>query len=264
MKPFFTILTTFAVLCPVSAIAATSAWTDIVPGARLRAISAGIEIDGRALIGLELTLAPGFHTYWRVPGETGLPTELAVSDATGPLQTDLVWPLPERDTTGGYVDYVYTGTLVLPALVAAEAGAPLTLDVHMGICSDMCVPVQAHFELDGAERSDPVNSLRLQQALNETPILWEGDDVPLTDIRIDGETGAVTLSFDPARIDPRRIFPTLDGTSEVYDAPEIDYSAGTLRFALLTRKADTAWQGKPLRLTFSTSDGPYEIVSGSQ
>ena len=72
--------------------------------------------------------------------------------------------------------------------------------------------------------------------------------------------GAVTLAYDPNRIDPERVFPSLDGRTDVFSAPEIDRDAHTLAFTLLTAAKDTSWRAAALRLTFATEDGPYEIV----
>ena len=254
------LLAVSAALPPGMVHAAETAWTEIMPGARMRAVSAGIERDGRALVGLEIELADGIRTYWRLPGETGLPTELTVSAAGEAKPAEIRWPLPEWDLSSGYVDLVYHGEIVLPVLVDTDKQAPLTLDVRMGLCSDICVPVMARFDLPGDKGADPAQSLRLRQALNDTPILFEADDPPLTVIALDGETGELTLAYDPNRIDPARVFPSLDGRTDVFSAPEIDRDTHSLAFTLLTADKDTSWHAAPLRLTFATEDGPYEIV----
>lgn len=264
MKKIFAACLILAVLVAGPAFAAATDWQEVAPGARLRAISAGVESEKRALIGLELELQPGLLTYWRVPGETGLPTSLVVSDATGPRDAELFWPVPERDLTQGFVDFVYRGNLVLPALVDMPLAAAATIEVRMGICSDICVPVLAQFALPGDNRTDVANSLRLRQALADTPVQWQGGAAPLTEIAFDRQSGALTLVFDPARIDPQRVFPSLDGSAEVFSAPEIETGTNRLSFTLLARRGGTDWSDKALRLTFATPDGPYDIVQTGQ
>ena len=265
MKRFLlALLAASTMSAPAGLLAAEAEWIEIMPGARIRAISSGAEIEGRALIGLEIDLASGIKTYWRLPGETGLPTELAVASNEGDRDVDMRWPLPEWDLSQGYVDLVHHGLLVLPALVDAPADAELRLDVRMGVCSDICVPVQARFTLPGDTRTDPANALRLKQALNDTPIPYDGDDPPLFDFDLDRETGALSLGYDPARIDPMRVFPSFAGRAETFSAPKIDAAAGRLDFALLASEKDTAWRGAALSLTFATSDGPYEIVRNQE
>lgn len=241
-------------------LGAATDWVEVAPGAQLRAISSGTTSDGRALVGLELTLEPGLNTYWHVPGETGVPTMVSASTSSGAVPSEIRWPLPERDDSQGFVDYIYRDDLVLPILVTAPIDATLKLDVLMGICSDICVPVHAALDLRGDDGPDIANGLRLRQALAETPVPFTADDPPLTDISLDPDTGALSLGHDPTRIEPERIFPSFDGNAAVYSAPEMDASTGRLEFTLLVRKGDRSWQKSPLRLSFATPDGPYDIL----
>ncbi len=253
----------FALLAVVPAnqvLAAATDWTEVAPGAQLRAISAGAANDGKALVGLELTLEPGLNTYWHVPGETGVPTMVFATASGDAVLSEILWPLPERDSSQGFVDYVYRDELVLPIHVEAAIDAPLQLDVLMGICSDICVPVRATLNLQGDKGPDVVNGLRLRQALAETPVPFANSDPPLRDIVLDPETGALSVAYDPARIEPARVFPSFDGHAAVYSEPEVDASATRMTFSLLVREGDVSWQQSPLRLSFATPDGPYDIV----
>ena len=255
------LLIAFLATIPASpALSAATDWVEVAPGAHLRAISAGSEHDGKALVGLELTLEPGLNTYWRVPGETGVPTTVSVSASGNAATSEILWPLPERDDSQGFVDFVYRGDLVLPILVEAPANAPLSFDVLMGICSDICVPVHAAFDLFGDAKADIANGLRLGQALADTPVLFTADDPPLDDIALDPETGVLSMTYDPSRVRPEQIFPSFDGNGAVYSMPEVDSSLNRVTFTLLARKGDTSWHNTPLRLSFATPDGPYDIV----
>ena len=53
-------------------------------------------------------------TYWRIPGETGIPTELDFTGSTGIAASTILWPYPTVDHVQGYLDYVYYGPTVLP------------------------------------------------------------------------------------------------------------------------------------------------------
>ena len=66
------------------AFAAETAWQDVAPGVRLRLISTGVvKPDGTTLLGLEIDMPETTKTYWRVPGDTGLPTVLDFTASTG-------------------------------------------------------------------------------------------------------------------------------------------------------------------------------------
>ncbi len=264
MKPLLAALVTVAMLFPGSAFCAATTWIDIASGARLRALSAGAEVDGRALIGLEFQLGPGVVTYWRVPGETGFSTAIEVDGAAGARPAEIRWPLPEWELTQGFVDLVYRQSLILPVLVDSATSEALTLKVRSSVCSDICVPVSLELNLPGEQSPDAANSLRLRQALADTPIPWDGTDPPLFDIGLDPASGVLTLGYDPARIDPMRVFPSIDGTLYVFAVPDVDTTANVLRFTLLRGRGDIGWRDKPLRLTFATRNGPFEIVGHSQ
>ena len=133
----------------VPASAAETPWQEVAPGVKLRLISGDVlKSDGTTLIGLEVDMPESMKTYWRVPGETGIPTELDLGGSTGVTGYQILWPYPRTETTGGYLDHVYRGPTVLPVQLRLDGGnANLMAAVLMGVCSDICVPVTATFGL---------------------------------------------------------------------------------------------------------------------
>lgn len=140
-----------AVLPPLAAPQAedVSAWT------RERDVSArlvaGASSATERWAALEIVLASGFKTYWRDPGESGLPPIFDWSASTNFASADILWPAPRRlDEAGGTVNG-YTGRLVLPIkIVPASPSAPtrLVLAVDFGVCRDLCIPVRMSLALD--------------------------------------------------------------------------------------------------------------------
>jgi DsbC/DsbD-like thiol-disulfide interchange protein len=99
--------------------------------------------DGTRIAALRLTLAPGWKTYWRAPGDAGIPPEFDWSGSDNLRGVGITWPTPEVFLTAGMQTIGYSGDLVLPlALAPRAAGAPITLavDLDIGVCSDICVP----------------------------------------------------------------------------------------------------------------------------
>src|SRR5258708_7549343 len=71
-------------LSATPAFAGATPWQDVAPGARLRLISSDTRAaDGTTTIGLELDMPDADKTYWRLPGETGIPTEIDVTGSSG-------------------------------------------------------------------------------------------------------------------------------------------------------------------------------------
>src|SRR5579884_823086 len=103
-------------------------------------------------VGLRLRLAPGWHTYWRNPGDAGAPPELALTLAPGSARAGgIAWPAPERLPDGPLMSFGYTGEVVLPVTVtpAASGAGPLAIraEAQWLVCAAICIPRQGSFQL---------------------------------------------------------------------------------------------------------------------
>ena len=108
-----------------------------------------------AIIAVRQDIAPGWHTYWRNPGDSGSPTTLDWTLPTGVTADDILWPLPERQRLQSLMNYGYSGTVYLPVPVHIPASAKpgetlrLTSQTLFMVCSDqMCVPDEFTLSLD--------------------------------------------------------------------------------------------------------------------
>jgi DsbC/DsbD-like thiol-disulfide interchange protein len=184
MRPI--LLATSLALLAVPAHAGETRWQEVAPGVSMRLISTGqIKPDGTTLVGIEIDMPETTKTYWRVPGDTGLPTELDLAGSSGVAGHEIHWPYPTRHETAAYLDYVYFGPTVLPLVLRVNAAdAQLELSATLGICSDICIPAQAQFSLPLADANpDRPNGLRLRQALALAPMPWQDDKQPVWNCR---------------------------------------------------------------------------------
>ncbi len=109
--------------------------------------------------GVEIKLDPGWKTYWRDPGDSGVPPTLDFSGSENVKSVTVEWPAPERFPDGaggnsiGYVDHLILPLRVVPADAAKQAA--LHLKLGYAVCSNLCVPFEAKLALslngDGAE-----------------------------------------------------------------------------------------------------------------
>jgi DsbC/DsbD-like thiol-disulfide interchange protein len=109
--------------------------------------------------GLEIKLDPGWKTYWRDPGDSGVPPKLDFSGSDNVKSVTVLWPAPERFPDGaggnsiGYLDHVILPLRVTPQDAAKRSS--LQLKLGYDICGNMCVPVESELTLglngDGAE-----------------------------------------------------------------------------------------------------------------
>ena len=118
-------------------------------------------------IGLRLQHIPHWHTYWRNPGDSGLPTTLSWTLPVGSHAGEIDWPAPKRLPIGPLVNYGYEGELLLPLVYTPPAdarhGSTLSLQAKATwlVCRDVCIPESATLALQlpvvgGAASADAV------------------------------------------------------------------------------------------------------------
>ena len=137
---------------------------------RARLISGGLQ-GNHWLAGVEITLDPGFKTYWRNPGDSGLPPRFDWSGSENVAGAEVRFPAPYRHEDAAGVAYVYGKKVLLPVLVKAkDPGKPvkLVLSVEYGVCKDICIPARADLSL-GLTEDGPGRSA-IEAALAKVPV----------------------------------------------------------------------------------------------
>jgi len=251
----------FVTFAATPALAAATPWQDLAPGVRARVISADTLSVGTTVAGLEIDMPRTTKTYWRVPGETGIPTQFDFSQSAGLSAPAIDWPYPEIDRSQGYLDYVYYGPTVIPVRFASpQGGATIEASVTLGICSDVCVPAQARFSLPVTlDKPDLGQSIRLDQAEAEVPVAWDKPDLPFRAITT-APTGIAVASPDPS-IDMASVIADVGDPAILFETPQKSPDSDLWTLKLLGEAAATGLEGRGIQLTFKTPSGPY-VFSG--
>lgn len=138
----------FLAVVSTHAQSAQSNWAEGY-GGKMRLIAAGA-FDKGLKAGLEIEMEPGWKTYWKVPGDAGIPPTLNFSASENVEKVEVLWPAPTRfgDQISQLLGYKQWVTFPL-RVVPKNADQPITLklDANIGLCSDLCVPVQANLSL---------------------------------------------------------------------------------------------------------------------
>jgi len=127
-----------------------SAWSaDLKSQSRLIA-GANNAGDTALRAGIELDLQPGWHTYWRYPGDSGVPPRFDFSGSDNLKTVKVLYPAPHlfTDETGSSIGY--TGDVIFPVrVIARDPGKPVTLKLNIdyAVCEKMCVPAEGKAEL---------------------------------------------------------------------------------------------------------------------
>jgi thiol:disulfide interchange protein/DsbC/DsbD-like thiol-disulfide interchange protein len=146
-------------------------------------LQAGLVVQATAVrpgdsitLGLRLIHDPHWHTYWRNPGDSGLPTqvewELPSGWKAGPIQ----WPTPKRMAIGPLANYGYEGDIILPMVVqvprSAQVGSEVTLKAQVSwlVCKDVCIPGDAFLaiQIPVVQNAEQVQPSSLAQQFAQT------------------------------------------------------------------------------------------------
>jgi DsbC/DsbD-like thiol-disulfide interchange protein len=173
-------------------------------GGELRLLT-GFAAGGAVQAGLGILLEPGWKTYWRSPGDGGIPPQIDTSESQNVAAVEIAYPAPIRFEDGVGWSVGYKADVVLPITVRlADPSRPgrLVLKVLVGICKDICVPVDAVLvaPLDPKATPQPAAIAALAAARSRLPApVAEGADFAVASLRREEKALIVTLRVpDPA------------------------------------------------------------------
>lgn len=99
--------------------------------------------NGQHIAALRFSLAPGWKTYWRSPGDGGLPTLMDWSGSQNLSSVEVLWPRPRVFRENGLRSIGYQGEVILPLAVTPNQSGEVQLlaDLNFGVCNEVCLPV---------------------------------------------------------------------------------------------------------------------------
>jgi DsbC/DsbD-like thiol-disulfide interchange protein len=106
------------------------------------------------MLGLLLKMAPGWHTYWKFPGDAGIPTEIKLQLPSGWKAGEIQWPIPLKTSdpgdiqTYGYQDEVLLMQEVTPPLKIDNSSVKLFAKANWLVCEKICIPGSASLQLE--------------------------------------------------------------------------------------------------------------------
>src|SRR6201992_559300 len=230
---------------------------------------AGSRSGSVVLGGIDSQLQPGWKTYWRTPGDSGVPPRFDFSKSENIDAVTILWPAPSvfDDGAGGH-SLGYHDQLVLPLRIVAKNGdKPVTLRaaVNYAVCEKLCVPVEANPELAFTSVASTEDSA-LFAALDTVPKPANiGDPNPLTirDVKREGKTTVLVDVAAPA--DAVKVGLFVEGPTPDWSPPvpkRVEHSPmGVKRFSfeLDGVPPGTHPAGAALKLTLVGGDHSYEF-----
>ena len=125
-------------------------------------------------LGLEYKLNEGWKTYWQSPGEGGFPQEINFSNSKNIESVELEWPTPDIFEILGMKSIGYSNNVIFPLKVTfidEFKSSILALDINYLVCKDICIPGNAHLELNipSGKSNLTQHSFILEKAISNIP-----------------------------------------------------------------------------------------------
>jgi DsbC/DsbD-like thiol-disulfide interchange protein len=223
---------------------------------------------GDHVAALRLTLAPGWKTYWRAPGDAGIPPLFDWSGSDNIASFSASWPVPEVFHLNGMRSVGYSEVVTIPLHFApARPGDPIEVrgQIDIGVCEDICVPVSLEVTATlPPDTFDP--DPRIAAALADRPMTAgeagvSGIDCMLEPIR-DGLRLTATIDMPPLGAGEEAVV-ELVGAPVWVSEPELARSGNSLQAVadlVPPEAAPFALQRDDLRFTVLSGDRAVEIA----
>jgi DsbC/DsbD-like thiol-disulfide interchange protein len=233
-----------------------------LPRSELRLIDGG-SFGSARLAGVEIVLEPHVKTYWRTPGDAGLPPVFYWDGSDNLNHVEVLWPLPALipDPAGmifGYEDHIIFPLAVTPKDPAKPVHLALTLDY--AVCGTLCVPMQGKVIADlSPSATDTPERLKIMEFLKNVPrkvALHDGI-----------KPGIVTIVPDPAHPDDLIVTTNAPATQLLIEGPN-DYAFGDAKalsptewqVSLVAKPSGATLSQLPLIVTLAGPDGASETA----
>lgn len=176
------------------------AWAEGM-NARARLIAGSAGAPGQTVAGVQIELADGWKTYWRVPGDSGIPPQFSWDGSENLADARVLYPVPHRFSDPGGQSVGYKGSVVFPVQVTpAGEGKPVTLRLSLdyAACEKLCMPEHADLELILPAGAALAPSRKLEAALAAVPVRGDSDRAParLGEIALDRKSTPPRLTVE--------------------------------------------------------------------
>jgi DsbC/DsbD-like thiol-disulfide interchange protein len=219
--------------------------------------------------GVELRLATGWKTYWRYPGDSGVPPRFDFSKSTNVKSVAVRWPAPHRFTDENGASIGYKGGVLMPLdIVAADPKQPVTLRLMLeyAICEKLCIPAvgSATLAVPAPSSFDRALAAAAVHVPHEATL---GDAGPLAVRSVRHESGTSRVFVDVAAPDGAPLDLFVEGPTEDWALPLPEPVAGAapdhrrFSFELDGLPPGASAAGATLRFTLISGDNAIEVTA---
>ncbi|MFG1331804.1 protein-disulfide reductase DsbD domain-containing protein [Xanthobacter autotrophicus] len=239
-----------------------------VPGAEVELIAGaveGVQVDA----GIEVRLAPGWKTYWRYPGDSGVPPALAFEGSQNVAGVSIAWPAPKRFSDGGGGFSIgYKGAVLFPLKVElADPGKPARLQIafDFAVCEALCMPAKVDLSLviDAAGGEDAARIAAARATVPAAQALGAVDTPSVRSVALDTAATPHRLVIEVKATNPKAdLF--AEGPDAHWALPLPQKTAlpdGVARFVMPLDGVPSGVDPTGAPLTLTLVDGPKAITT---
>lgn len=207
---------------------------------------------------LEIRLTEGWHTYWKNPGDSGLPPRFDWSKSTNVENVNIAWPFPKRFDEFGLQTFGYKDTVYFPLAITktdGEADTMLNLTLDIMTCKEICVPDQLKLSASLDTNENPLSTRMVEFKHRLIPHEGDTEGLKLESVVL-GPDGIVFTAFSKKGFNRADVFPIL-GDLPFTGIPEIIPDEQDNRKAMIKiakpseiENLPADLQGKTLTVTF--------------
>ena len=207
--------------------------------------------------GILVELEPDWKTYWRMPGDSGIPPQFDWAGSENSAAIEVGFPVPRRFNDAGGETIGYHDQVVFPVFVKPEkldAAVSLQLNMFFAVCKDVCIPAKATAEaaLEASAANPLLNAWQKRlprlAAAGEAPFITAArfetrENRPMLVVTLTGQAQDIFVESE---------------TSAYFEKPRFDSAAGEAWLPIANLKDTAKLHGIPLKLTLSTGESGIE------
>ena len=208
IKSYFTCILLTLCLPTLPSLAASTDWFE-TDGAKLRFISETIPNSNDIIDAvLQIELEPGWKTYWREPGSSGIPPSIDFSQSKNIKEARVLFPTPVM-IDDGYSRYAgYKKSVALPIEIKSNGeNLHLISDIFIGVCSHICVPFSAKIDLDLSNLQTNAAEKEVIELARIGLPLKQGDDLKLNKASFNNVENSIDLNIELPSFYPKSFKP---------------------------------------------------------
>lgn len=215
LKDFALAAAIAAIVGPTAAVAQQPAATDWVqlPQVRLRLVAGAVAGTDKSstrerILLVEMSLQPTWKTYWRMPGDAGIPPSFDWTGSKNVGEVEVRYPAPsiyvdQAGRTVGYKDEVTFPIVLRPSDM--KAPSEIRVELAFGICREICIPVETKVSLD-VPPAATLPAARITEAMSKVPSRKKPAEaargaVAISSVALHGGAGGPKLSLKTAGVE---------------------------------------------------------------